>query len=48
MRPAAGLVPIESVPGVENCDFTHVVNGHFGYLGDQLPELLDGVGMFCS
>eukprot|EP00887_Chlorella_sp_A99_P007485 scaffold2.g7485.t1 len=47
MRAAAGLVPIEGVAGVENCNLTRVVEGHFSHL-DALPEVLLGLGLFSS
>lgn len=43
MRAAAGLTPVEGVPGVENADLSRLVEGHLGYL-ETLPEVLDCLG----
>lgn len=39
----AGLGPIKDVPGVENVDVTHLVNGHMAYRA-EMPKLLREVG----
>lgn len=39
----AGLAPVEEIPGLENFDVTHLVNGHMDYRG-AMPRLLKEVG----
>ena len=39
----AGLAPIENIPGIENIDFTSLVNGHMAYRA-AMPRLLREVG----
>ena len=47
MKPAAGLVPIEQVGGVENVNLTPLVDGHFAYVeGEMLEEVLESVNLF--
>ncbi|PWY72356.1 DUF726-domain-containing protein [Aspergillus heteromorphus CBS 117.55] len=39
----AGLAPVEGIPGLENFDVTHIVNGHMDYRA-AIPRLLKEVG----
>ena len=39
----AGLAPVEDIPGLENIDVTHLVNGHMAYR-TAMPKLLREVG----
>ncbi|KAL1956704.1 hypothetical protein VTO42DRAFT_6854 [Malbranchea cinnamomea] len=43
LKRVAGLAPIEGIPGIENVNVTHLVDGHMAYRA-EMPRLLREVG----